>query len=52
MDPRKSVFEIYAKVPQLTLTGPYSVDGKVLILPIVGEGKAVIKLGINFFALY
>ncbi|KAL5273085.1 to family protein [Megaselia abdita] len=44
-DPGKSVFEIYATIPSLTLAGPYSVNGKVLILPIVGEGKSVIKFG-------
>lgn len=31
--------------PKITLTGPYSVEGKVLILPIVGKGNATIVLG-------
>lgn len=44
-DPTKSNFEIYATIPTLTLAGPYSVNGRVLILPIVGEGKSIIKFG-------
>lgn len=31
--------------PKITLTGPYNVEGKVLILPIVGKGNATIVLG-------
>jgi len=34
--------------PKITLTGPYKIDGRVLVLPIQGEGKAEIKLGKHF----
>ncbi|XP_017856587.1 PREDICTED: protein takeout-like [Drosophila arizonae] len=39
---RPIAFEMFS--PKLTLKGPYSIDGKVLILPIVGKGDAEISL--------
>ncbi|KAH8267647.1 hypothetical protein KR018_012371, partial [Drosophila ironensis] len=36
--------ELVMEVPELVVKGPYSVDGRVLILPIVGQGKAEIRL--------
>lgn len=41
---RPIVLEMFS--PKLTLKGPYSIDGKVLILPIVGKGDAEISLGL------
>ncbi|KAH8384111.1 hypothetical protein KR009_012173, partial [Drosophila setifemur] len=36
--------EMVMEVPELAVKGPYTVDGRVLILPIVGKGKAKILL--------
>ncbi|XP_020811587.1 protein takeout [Drosophila serrata] len=36
--------ELIMDVPEIIVKGPYAVDGRVLILPIVGKGKAVIRL--------
>ncbi|XP_022216011.1 protein takeout [Drosophila obscura] len=36
--------EFVMEVPEVAIKGPYSVDGKVLILPIVGKGRAEIVL--------
>ncbi|KAH8283814.1 hypothetical protein KR054_002501 [Drosophila jambulina] len=36
--------ELVMDVPQIIVKGPYAVDGRVLILPIVGKGMAVIRL--------
>lgn len=38
-----SKFEIYAKIPQLTLEGDYKINGRVLVLPIVGQGRSSMK---------
>lgn len=39
-DPGTSKFEVYATVPKITITGKYKIDGRVLVLPIQGDGKA------------
>uniref|UniRef100_A0A336M7R2 CSON013083 protein n=1 Tax=Culicoides sonorensis TaxID=179676 RepID=A0A336M7R2_CULSO len=39
-DPRTSKFEIEAKVPKLSLSGKYKVNGQVLVLPIQGRGRS------------
>jgi hypothetical protein len=44
-DPRKSKFELHARVPRIELDSKYKVDGKVLILPITGNGKSNLTLG-------
>lgn len=31
---------MYATVPKITITGKYKIDGRVLVLPIQGEGDA------------
>ncbi|XP_016952742.1 protein takeout [Drosophila biarmipes] len=36
--------ELVMDVPEIVFKGPYAVDGRVLILPITGKGKADIKL--------
>ncbi|XP_016980571.1 protein takeout [Drosophila rhopaloa] len=36
--------ELIMDVPELTVKGPYSVDGRILILPITGKGNAEIRL--------
>ncbi|KAH8232385.1 hypothetical protein KR032_005347 [Drosophila birchii] len=36
--------ELIMDVPEIIVRGPYAVDGRVLILPIVGKGKAMIRL--------
>lgn len=39
-DPNTSKYEVYATVPKVSITGKYKVDGRVLVLPIRGEGDA------------
>ncbi|XP_055327034.1 protein takeout-like [Sitodiplosis mosellana] len=39
-DPNSSKYEVYAVVPKITITGKYKIDGRVLVLPIQGEGNA------------
>lgn len=38
-----SKYELYAKLPRLSLTGDYTIDGRVLVLPIKGTGKATLN---------
>ncbi|XP_037951283.1 protein takeout-like [Teleopsis dalmanni] len=40
----KEITEVEAEVPSLSLEGPYSINGKVLVLPIVGKGDCKIIL--------
>lgn len=39
-DPHTSKYEVYATVPKISITGRYKIDGRVLVLPIRGEGNA------------
>lgn len=39
-DPDKNQHEVFGRVPKLSLHGDYKVNGRVLILPIQGDGKA------------
>lgn len=39
-DPNTSKYEVYALVPKITIHGKYKIDGRVLVLPIQGEGNA------------
>ncbi|XP_037028821.1 protein takeout-like [Bradysia coprophila] len=39
-DPKTSKYEIYCRIPKLAIIGNYKVSGKVIILPVVGEGPA------------
>ncbi|CAD6991749.1 protein takeout [Ceratitis capitata] len=43
-DPAKSKFEMYGSFPKITLRGKYVADGRILILPIRGDGDADIVL--------
>ena len=43
-DPRKSKFEMYGSFPKIALRGKYTADGRILILPIKGDGDANIVL--------
>lgn len=36
--------ELVMEVPEIGVRGPYSVDGRILILPITGNGIADIRL--------
>ncbi|XP_055850205.1 protein takeout-like [Episyrphus balteatus] len=52
-DPKTSKFELYGSFPKLTLRGKYTADGRILILPIQGDGDADItiikpKLSVKF----
>jgi len=39
-DPTTSKYEVYATIPQLSVSGDYGINGRILVLPIQGEGKA------------
>lgn len=39
-DPNTSKYEVYATVPRINIIGKYKVNGRVLVLPIQGEGPA------------
>lgn len=41
----QGAYEIKLKGPVIYLIGPYKISGRVLILPIQGEGKSNITLG-------
>lgn len=35
-----SKYEVYATVPRIAINGDYKINGRVLVLPIQGQGKA------------
>lgn len=37
-------YEIRARGPQVSLLGPYKISGKILVLPIQGEGQSNITI--------
>lgn len=39
-DPKTSQYEVHATVPKVAIKGKYKIDGRVLVLPIRGEGNA------------
>lgn len=39
-DPKTSKYEVHATVPKIVIKGKYKIDGRVLVLPIQGEGNA------------
>lgn len=39
-DPHTSKYEVYATIPKITVSGDYKINGRVLVLPIQGQGKA------------
>lgn len=43
-NPATSKFEMYGSFPKIVLRGKYSADGRILILPIRGDGDADITL--------
>ncbi|XP_022216014.1 protein takeout [Drosophila obscura] len=43
-DPGTSKFEMYGSIPKIVLRGKYTADGRILILPIRGDGDADITL--------
>lgn len=45
IDLKKGVLFIAMSYPGFQLTADYNMTGKVLILPVRGEGKCLIKLG-------
>lgn len=45
-NPRKSKFEMYCRIPKLTIIGNYKASGRVIILPITGHGLANMTFGI------
>ena len=43
-DPKKTKLELDISVPEVTVWGDYIATGKILVLPMNGHGKAVLKL--------
>lgn len=43
-NPENDQHEVHCRVPKLTIKGNYKVNGRVLVLPIQGDGKATIVL--------
>lgn len=39
-DPATSKFELHGDLPKLTIRSKYNADGRILILPIQGDGDA------------
>lgn len=37
-------YEFRARGPQVSLLGPYTISGKILVLPIQGEGQSNITI--------
>lgn len=46
-DPKKSKFEVSGKTKHLAIVGNYNIDGKVLFLPITGNGFANFTFGMR-----
>jgi hypothetical protein len=44
-NPEGDKLDIRFKSPKVTISGPYKINGKVLILPIQGNGKTNLTLG-------
>lgn len=44
-NPQGDKLEIRFKTPKITIAGPYTINGKVLILPIQGDGLCDLTLG-------
>lgn len=51
-NPTKSKYEVHARIPKLAINSKYTVDGKVLILPITGNGNATLLFGKENFKNY
>lgn len=44
-DPKKTKFEFYGRIPRLTILGNYKLNGRVIILPVQGDGPANMTFG-------
>ncbi len=44
-DPKRSKFEFYGRIPRLTIQGHYKLNGKVILLPVQGDGPANMTFG-------
>lgn len=44
-DPKRSKFEFYGRIQRLTILADYKLNGKVIILPVQGEGPANMTMG-------
>lgn len=44
-------YELRYKAPRIDLAGPYVISGKILILPIQGEGQSNISIGEPMFII-
>lgn len=38
-------FEVHARIPRVEMIARYKIDGRVLVLPITGNGKSNLTLG-------
>lgn len=46
-DPTTSKFEIHANCAQLSMIARYKIKGKVIVLPVVGNGPANLTFGMS-----
>lgn len=44
-DPKRSRYEIHGRIPRLTIRGSYRANGRVILLPVVGDGAATMTFG-------
>lgn len=44
-----SKYEVYARIPRVEMIAKYIIDGRVLVLPITGNGKSNLTMGIQIF---
>lgn len=47
-NPRESIFELTGHCDSSTISGPYMINGKFLLLPITGQGMSNFTFGIVF----
>lgn len=40
-----SKYEVHARIPRIEMIAKYNIEGRVLILPITGNGKSNLTLG-------
>lgn len=52
-EPKDSKYEVHARIPRVEMIAKYNIEGRVLVLPITGNGKSNLTLGkFNFLIKY
>lgn len=44
-DPSRSKYEVHIKIPRIEMLSNYNISGRVLILPIQGQGRSNLTFG-------